>query len=44
MKQFCWLGEVHGLVCGRRKSGKNSRKLTAGTCVGLKNRLMDYFA
>lgn len=37
-KQFCWLGEVHNLVYGRRTNGKNggenSRKLTASTRGG----------
>jgi hypothetical protein len=41
-RQFCWLGEVHCLVDGRRASGKNGRKLAASTRVGLKSRLVDY--
>ncbi len=45
-RQFCWLGEVHSLVYGRRASGKNGgengRKLTASTRVGSESRLMDY--
>ena len=41
-RQFCWLGEVHSLVYGRRASGKNGRKLAASTRVGLKSRLVDY--
>ena len=34
-RQFCWLGEVHSLVYGRRASGKNGRKLAASTRVVL---------
>ena len=41
-RQFCRLGEVHSLVYGHRASGENGRKLTAGTRVGSKSRLMDY--
>ena len=45
-RQFCWLGEVHSLVYGRRASGKNGgengRKLTTSTRVGSEIRLMDY--
>ncbi|MEO7559525.1 MAG: hypothetical protein ABIT23_04610 [Nitrosospira sp.] len=41
-RQFCWLGEVHSLVYGRRASGENGRKLTASTRVGSESRLMDY--
>ena len=45
-KQFCWLGEVHNLIYGRRTSGKNGgendRKLTTSTRVGSQSRLMDY--
>ena len=41
-RQFCWLGEVHRLVDGRRASGKNGRKLAPSTRVGLKSRLVDY--
>jgi len=41
-RQFCRLGEVHSYAYGRRASGKNGRKLTVGTRVGLKSRLMDY--
>ena len=41
-RQFCWLGEVHSLVYGRRASGENDRKLTASTRVGSESRLMDY--
>jgi hypothetical protein len=45
-RQFCRLGEVHGLVYGRRASGKNGgengRKLTASTRVGSQSRLMNY--
>ena len=41
-RQVCRLGEVHSLVYGRRASGGNGRKLTAGARVGLENRLMDY--
>ena len=45
-RQFCRLGEVHGLVYGRRAGGKNGgengRKLTASTRVGSESRLMDY--
>jgi len=41
-RQFCRLGEVHSLVYGRRASGENGRKLTAGNRVGSKSRLMDY--
>ena len=44
-RQFCRLGEVHGLVYERRTSGKNGgengRKLTASTRVGSQSRLMD---
>ena len=42
-RHFCRLGEVHGLVYGRRAGGKNGgengRKLTASTRVGS---VMDY--
>ncbi len=41
-RQFCWWGEVHSLVYGRRESGENGRKLTASTRVGSESRLMDY--
>ena len=41
-RQFCRLGEVHSRAYGRRASGENDRKLTVGTRVGSKNRLMDY--
>ena len=41
-RQFCWLGEVHSLVYGRRASGENGRKLTASTRVGSESRLMGY--
>ena len=45
-RQFCWLGEVHSLVYGRRaidkNGGENGRKLTASTRVGSESRLMDY--
>ena len=41
-RQFCWLGEVHSLVYGRRASGENGRKLTASTRVGSQSRLMNY--
>ena len=41
-RQFCRLREVHSLVYGHRASGENGRKLTAGTRVGSKSRLMDY--
>jgi hypothetical protein len=41
-RQFCCSGEVHSPAHGRRASGKNGRKLTAGTRVGAERRLMDY--
>ena len=41
-KRFCRLREVHSRVYGRRTGGKNGGKLTAGTRVGSKSRLMDY--
>ena len=41
-KRFRRLREVHRLVYGRRTSGKNGGKLTAGTRVGSESLLMDY--
>ena len=41
-RQFCRLREAHSLVYGRRVSGKNGRKLTAGIRVGSQSRLMNY--
>lgn len=41
-KRFCRLKEIHSLVYGRRTRAKNGGKLTAGTRVGSKSRLMDY--
>jgi hypothetical protein len=43
-RQFCRLGEVHGLVYGRRASGKTDgetgRKLTASTRLSSQSRLI----
>ena len=41
-KRFCRLRKVHSLVYGHHSGGKNGGKLTAGTRVGSKSRLMDY--
>lgn len=41
-RQFCWLGEVHRLVYGRRASGKNGRKLLQHSGRLEESRLMDY--
>lgn len=41
-RRFFWLVEIHSLIHGRRTSGENGLKPTAGTRAGLESRLMDY--